>query len=180
MSSVDVPSKNELRKLWMFSGVTNNAQHLNVCGVSSKAGGGAMRFNMVPLQIIFISTFFATTTFFYDLVDYFATVIFTFACTAFPVWMIWSFWHSCFCSTFRRTILAGSTIAFSNLKMFTASLACTVKQCFIFSWAQFVGTRNRTSICFPPNMCVRSSKLSTTSSTGECYMPTPFNLSLEY
>jgi hypothetical protein len=175
-----MPSKNKFGKFWVFRCVANHAQHLNVCWISSKAGGRAVRFNVVALQIFLASAFFALATFMNNLADDFSTVVFSFACAAFPVWMIRTFWHGLFCSAFFRAIFASAAVAFSNLKLFAARFARAVNQGLYLFWVQFVRARTGAGVCFAPNVRIWTTELDTANGACQNATTATFNLPLEF
>lgn len=175
-----MPSKDKFGKFWVFRCVANHAQHLNICRVGSKAGFRAVRFNMVALQFLLASALFAFATFLHNLTNYFSAVVFSFACSAIPFWMVGAFWHSRFCTTGCGAVLSCSAIAFSNLKPFAASFAHPVKNCFGLLWMKFVRTRAGASVGFSSNVRVGANKLDTTGGACQNAVSAPFNFSLEF
>jgi hypothetical protein len=175
-----MPSKNKFGKFWVFGCVANRAQHLDVCRIGSKAGGRAVRFNVMALQIFLASAFFALATFMNNLADDFAAVAFSLACAAFPIWVVWAFWHGRFCSAFVGTILACAAVAFSNLKLLAARFACAINQGLCFFWVQFVRARTGARVCFAPNVRIWAAELDTAGGTCQNGATATFNFPLEF
>ena len=161
--------------------MTCNAQNLNVCRISAKAGFCAVRFYVVSLQRIFAAAFFTVAFFCNNLFYHLSNSISSFRRAVLPVWVIWAAHVASTSSsqTGYRAICAGTTTAFAHLKCFSTFFTNAVNKRFWLAGFKFVGTRPRAGVCFPSHMCVGASKLSATSGTSKCYMPTPLNFSLE-
>jgi hypothetical protein len=179
---MNAPSKNKFGKLWVFGGVANNAQHLDVCRISSKAGFSAVRFDVVTLQIFFASTFFTLAAFVYDLGYDFAGVVFSFAGAAVPFMMCFA--TKLFASSGSRarngTVLACATSTFSYLKVLTALFARAIQHSFGLVRSKFLRAFSRTCVSFPANMCVWSAKKVAANRTCKYSTSATFNFSLEF
>lgn len=181
MSRTDVASKNEFGKFWVLGCVAHYAKHLDVCWISSETGRSTVRFDVVPLQVFLFTALFAFAAFFYHLSNSFAATVSAFACAAVPFMVRFSAhsFASCYRHARNGAVFPCTTVSLANLKVFFAFFARTLQHGFGFSWPKFLRAVSGASICLSSHMGVRASKLNTASSTGKCYMPTPFNFSLE-
>ena len=139
---MNVPSKNKFGKFWVLGCVANYAQHLDICRVSSETGFRAVRFNVVPLQIFFATALLTLTAFLNDKFDCLAAIVLSFACAAFPLWVLVAthLFATSVSRAFGRAVFSGSTASLANLKLLPASLASTLKKCFLFARFNFVRT----------------------------------------
>jgi hypothetical protein len=163
----------------MFTSMAYATQNLNVCRVRSKGGFCAVRLDVMALQVLCCAAFFAVFSFRNNVGNDFSGAVFAIAYAAFPIWVRLSFWHRAILTAKDRTIRAGTSTTFANLKCFSATAACAVNQSFVSFWLKFVRTASRASIGFPPNVGVRSRKLCAASSACQCNMPTALNFPLE-
>lgn len=181
MLRVNSPRQNKFSQSRMFVCMTNDAQHLDICWISTQVGFRAVRFYMMPLQRICTTAFFAIAFFCHNLLYYFSNCISSFRRAVVPFWMVWTAHVASTRSSQarNRAICAGATAPFAHLKCFATFFANTINKSFWFAWFKFVGTRPGAGVCFSSDMCVGANKLTTASAASKCYMPTSFNLSLE-
>lgn len=165
----------------MFSGMAHTAQHLNVCGVSPQGGCCAMRFNVMPLQVVSGSAFFTVPSFCNNLRNRFSACVSSFTAAIIPFGMIDpaksppSRRPRAFCGA----VFPGSSASFANLKRVAAFLADTINHGARFVRLEFVRASTRTSIGFPSHMSVWARELFPASGASQRDMPAPFNFSLE-
>lgn len=177
-----MPSKNKFCKFWVLGGVTNDAQHLDVCRVSSKAGFRTVRFYVVPLQILFASALFTLASFFYDLGYGLAAIVLSFAGAAVPLMMCFAtkLFTPGGCHAGDGTVFACAASAFSYLKLFAALFARAIQHGFGFARPKFLRAIPRTSVSLPANMCVWPTKKVAANSACEYSASAAFNFSLEF
>ena len=180
MLSVGMPGENKFGKLRVFGRVAGNAQHLNVCRVGAKARLRTVRFDVVPLQIFFAAALFALVSFANNLTYQFSTVVFSLACAALPIWVVWAFRHSCFSAAFCRTVFTRATAPFAYFKLFFARFADTLQKGLLFARAQFLRAFSRTGVCCSSDVGVGPCKNIFASGTCQSSVPAPFNCSLEF
>lgn len=175
-------SKNELGKFWVLGRVAHYAKHLNVRRISSEAGCGAVRFDMVALQILLCTALLAYAAFLHNLADDFSDVVLSFACAAVPfvVRRAAQFFPSGFCRTGYGAVLACAATSLTNFKLFSTLLAHTLKHSLRLTGFELLGAMSRTSVGFPTNVRVWSAKNVATRGASKRGAATPCNLSLEF
>ena len=174
-----ISCKDKCTQFGVFIGMTYTTQNLDVGWVGAKRRFGAVRLDVMPLQLSICAAFFALAALFNYFCNCFSRYVRTFASATFPIWVCRTFRHSAKLATQNGTVVASTAASFANLKLFATLFANTIKHSFLFARFKFVGARSRTSIGFASHMRVRPSKLNTASATCQRDMSAPFNLSLE-
>lgn len=161
--------------------MTHTAQDLDICGICSHGRSAAMRFFVVPLQIVCARALFATATFSDNLRNGFSTRVRAFAGTTIPFWVRF-FAHvsptSCG-HTPNRAVLSCTTPPLANLKLLPTLFARTLQQCFWFMFSQFVRARLGACVCRPSNVGIGPCKNFFAGSTSKRCMPATFDCPLE-
>jgi len=181
MLRVGVPGQNKLSQLGVFERVALDTKNLNICRVCTKCRGRAVRFNMVPLQSIFVSACFTVPTLCNNICNSFSTSVRSVANAALPFWVpFFSHTTSSRSSQTRdTTIFPSATAPLTNLKLLATFFTGTLQQCLVFFSTHLVRTLFGASMRSATNVRIWSSKCFLTGSAYQRGVPAPLNYSLE-
>ena len=158
MLGPNAASQNKLRQSGVFLRVAATAQHLDVFRVGAFRQVCSVRVDVMSLELILASAFFALLAVLYDLEDRFPASVAAFAGASFPVMVVFA--RHVFPTGSRhardRAVLASSTSSFSPLEAFRACLTHMQSQRQGFSRSNFLRACYRTCVSRATDMRVRA------------------------